>query len=188
LIKKASLTTLAVTTLESPIDGGVVVTPEAIAVDANYVYWGNFGNPAGTSTIFRAKKDGTSPYVLASGLNGVTGISLDATRIYFTTSVNNAVLSVPLGGGMATTISATESGATAIVNDATAVYWLTSSTVRKMTKVGGAITTLSSCNGLAAKSPACGRFGYLAVDATDVYWTDEGTQYGGGAVYTTPKN
>jgi hypothetical protein len=54
--------------------------------------------------------------------------------------------------------------------------------------VGGAITTLSSCIGLDTKSPDCSRFNYLAVDSADVYWTDGGTQYGGGAVYKTPKN
>jgi hypothetical protein len=94
-----------------------------------------------------------------------------------------------IGGGTLKTLSSAESDPGAIVADGSSLYWLGDSTVRKMAKTGGPVTTLATCNNsLMALAPDCGRFRFLALDANNVYWTDSGTQSGGGAVFRVSKN
>jgi len=167
----------------------VVASPQPIATDGTYVYWGNSSGTLGASTVYQANVDGSNPIQLASGLDPISGITVDATTVYFTASLAGIVYSVPIGGGTVTQVATAEGSPGAITADATNIYWLDASTVRKAPKTAGAPTTLSSCNGyLSGVSPYCGRFERIALDATYVYFTDLGTQYGHGAVFRVPKN
>jgi hypothetical protein len=188
-IRAENLSTGLVSTLDLPGDGGtVVIGPSAIAVDGTYVYWGNEAG-AGPSSVYRANKDGSNPIQLATTVDPVEGITVDATNVYFTVDLGGGVYSVPIGGGATTPIATGEANPTDIVTDATSVYWLNGAGVRKAPKSGGPAITLGTCNGnLSTISPYCGRAVSLAVDATYVYWTDEGTQYGHGAVFRVPNN
>ena len=190
MIRRASVATGLVTTLDVPSDAGtVVIAPQVIATDGTYVYWGNASGMIGGSSVYQANVDGSNVIELSPGLDTITGITVDATTVYFTSSISNIVYSVPIGGGATTQLATGEANPGAIANDATSIFWITNNTVRKMAKSGGAPTTISSCNGyLLALSPYCGRFERIALDATYVYVTDLGTQYGHGAVFRAPKN
>jgi sugar lactone lactonase YvrE len=191
LVRRASIATGTLSTVESPPDGGTnPFNPITIAVDATNVYWGNAGTSLGTSSVYQANKtDGSNPIALATGVDPVYGLTIDSTNVYFTAGLAGSVYSVPIGGGTVKLLAGTESNPSAIVADGTSLYWLATSTVRKMAKTGGAITTLATCNGnLAALSPYCGDFRFLVLDANYVYWTDSGTQSGYGAVFRVSKN
>ena len=79
-----------------------------------------------------------------------------------------------------------------IVSDGSAIYWVDDGVVHKMATPSGVpsgtAVTLATCTGLSTVAPDCGRFNGIAVDATYLYWTDEGTSYGGGGVYRVTKN
>jgi hypothetical protein len=191
LVRRASIATGTVTTVETPPDGGTnPFNPISIAVDATNVYWGNAGTSLGTSSVYQANKaDGSNPIALATGVDPVYGLTVDATTVYFTAGLGGSVYSVPIGGGVVKTISSTETNPSSIVADATSIYWLAQSTVRKMAKTGGAITTLASYTGnLPALAPSCGNFKFLVLDANYVYWTDAGTQSGSGSIFRVSKN
>jgi hypothetical protein len=57
-----------------------------------------------------------------------------------------------------------------------------------MKKTGGAVTTVAQAGDLSGIGWALGQPKHLALDATYVYWTDQGTQYGGGGVFRVSKN
>lgn len=117
-------------------------TPDALALDAAYVYWATHDGGA-SFEIGRAPKAGGPAEVLTSGASGYLGLALDATRAYFTRA-DGVVASVPLGGGAPTTIASGESAPTGIAVDTDDVYWIESGSrsLVKAPKIGGARTVL----------------------------------------------
>lgn len=145
----------------------------SIAVDGASVFWTNFDSGGG-QTMRLPKGGGTSVTLASSGTGNPWGISVDATSVYWAIRDQNAVVSVPIGGGAVSTLAAMQPlpGSTAV--DATFLYWTTfgtdgmggSGTVMKVPKSGGTPVTLVS-----GQSP-----GSVAVDATSVYWLSGGVQ------------
>lgn len=111
---------------------------------------------------------------LVSGQNA-NNLVVKATGVYWTAwgaDAGSTVMSLPLGGGVPTTIVAVEGEVSGLAVDATHAYWtevvsdagapLPNSVVMSVPLVGGTPTTIASGQVGA---------GELAVDSTSVYWT-----------------
>ncbi len=149
------------------------------------------------------------PIVLASAEpigTGQAGIAVDATSVYWT---NGDVMKVPIGGGPATTLAVAKTQGPLSV-DATSVYWADSRGLMKVTIAGGPATTLVQRSGdVGALALGAANVYYvagngifkvpleggaptllamadspntLAVDATNVYWTNFGDSGSNGTV------
>lgn len=163
--------------LSVPITGGTPVVlasnqlhPQGIAASASRVYWSS-GDEVKTMPV------GGGPVTLiAGGQSSAGSIVLDATSVYRGNRGDGRIMKAPLSGGDATTLfSPGSSGVIGSLNlalDAENVYWsatgeqLGSGSVMKAPIDGGAATTLAS--GLSS-------WGAVAVDATNIYWTDDVT-------------
>ncbi len=190
-------------------DGGVTTVPVAfdgstpfgnfnggIAVDATYVYWS--GSPGGAvGQIFRANKvDGTGFQALSTiALDGIGGLTIDATNVYFTTfksNNNGAVYSMPLAGGTPAVLFASVTFPLGIASDATSLYWADNFTseIRKGPKAGGTPTTIAKYTGylktLQSSTSSTGNYQNLVVDGTNVYWIDQTPSH--GALLKVSKN
>jgi hypothetical protein len=172
---------------KNPIISGApqVVYPTYVAADASYVYWGNAGQSGTDGSVYRAKLDGTMPVALATGQGPVYGIAIDATNVYFTTT-SGTVSSVPkTSDGSVTPVPLDASGGylLGIVADATDIYWIDEGNerIRHRAKSANAADTFASLQ-LQSIDPYLGEVTYLALDAQHVYWSDNGTQSGHGAV------
>jgi hypothetical protein len=107
--------------------GGPPMLPTAdLAVGAANVYFTS-GPPGGTSGVTTVPSQGGTVRVVyadASGSFTPPGpIAVDATRAYWADG-SDAVFSVPLSGGAATTLATEQNNVVAIAVDETAVYWL----------------------------------------------------------------
>jgi hypothetical protein len=175
-----------------PINGGTVTTlaPASnnllgIAVDATNVYFAE----QGLSKVSKVPIGGGTATQLGNMWNYPIGIAIDSTSVYG--AVNNnwwagngSVQKISINGGSATTLASGLNAPVYIAVDATSVYWTENlvynggtseqgngtGVVKKVPKGGGTVTTLAS--GLNAS-------GGIAVDSTNVYWSEIGTYTNG---------
>ena len=101
--------------------------------------------------------------VLASGSNGLSGLSIDAKYAYF--AADDTIERVPLDGGEPKTLAANQAGAHSLAVDGSHVYWATSTAIARIPKTGGEVETLDDV----ALHPEA-----LAVDSNAVYWSSVG--------------
>ena len=118
--------------------------------------------------------------LLATGLSRPQDISLQAGALYWTDLNLGTVSKISTGGGAVTTLVSGLSAPWGIGTDSTSVYFTYASTVAKVPLGGGSVTTLATS----------GDPYELAVNATDVFWTNPTTQtimkvpVGGGSATT----
>ncbi len=98
--------------------------PWDITVDANHIYWTEFGSLTDSGKVKQASKlDGSNAIEVATGLADPKGIAIDATNIYWVDSYSGKIEKAPIGGGPKTTLATDEKDPLEIVVDATSVYW-----------------------------------------------------------------
>jgi hypothetical protein len=155
-------------------------SPYALAVDAQNLYWTNYGGGA----VMMVPLAGGTPTVLAKGQQHPKFIAVDANKVYWTD--DTTVMSLPLSGGNPTTLASGQITATGIALDAANVYWTnnTGGSVRKVSLTGGPLGTLAQ-----GQSAPCA----IAVNTSVAVWTNN-TTFGsvvvaaldGGAPVTLP--
>jgi len=136
---------------------------EALVVDSRNVYWSatqvSEGPEGGSwAEVMQCPKSGCSSPITLVQNDALGDIAVDDTWVYWTT--RDAIMRVPIGGGMQTTFASTS--AVTIAIDANDVYWTSGNAVQKAPRKGGNATTVVA-------GPAAGG---IAVDGVNVYWTD----------------
>lgn len=76
----------------------------------------------------------TSTVTLASGQGEPNGIAVDATTVYWTSTVDGTVMKIPKSGGTPMMVALGQISPIAIAVDATNVYWTDSSNVMMAAK------------------------------------------------------
>jgi hypothetical protein len=171
--------------LQVGVDGGASVALASdptktfinIATDATSVYWVTQVPSTGIGDVLKVALDGGAPVTLASGQDHPWGIAVDAVNVYWT---GNGVMKAPLSGGPPVALDSTPGGS-GIAVDANYVYWASpvgTGTVMKVPINGGPSTVLASNQA----NPT-----YVAIDATSVYWTNQGFLSNDGSVMKTDK-
>ena len=183
--------TLPAGVASTKVSGAEVVNPKRVAVTASYIVVANAGTSGTNGSVYRYDLNGLNKTLLASGLAPTWGLCVDATNVYFTTNLDNSVWSAPLvAPAPAAALSIAEASPWDIVCDGADLYWVNSGNgqVRTMKKTGGPVTTIAQSGDLSGTGWYLGQPKHLAVDASYVYWTDQGTQSGGGGVFRVSKN
>jgi hypothetical protein len=158
--------------------------PYWVAVDASSIYWSNFTEPGSNQgALMRVGLDGGAVTTLVPtgpGAEAIGAFTVGATGIYWTAV--GSVMRAGLDGSGVTTLASGQSGPGGLAVDAHGIYWVNAGTpvssgdgdpapgtgsVMKANLDGSGLTVLAS--GLDAPSS-------VAVDATSVYWTNQGTE------------
>jgi len=165
--------------------------PDAIAVDAQSVYWNACPDSSKTTgKISKVSINAGGPLAtvttLANGLSCAQRMALGEASVFFTTyAANQNVASVPINGGAVFPI-ATGAGRypRGVAVDSAFVYWADNVELQRAPIGGGSPLPLAQvAGGGTASAPS-----WIALDSANVYWTQssdiEKTPKSGGA--TTP--
>jgi hypothetical protein len=161
--------------------------PVGLAVDGTNVYWTDV-NTNGTYTypsqyvtqtpqysgvIMEAPIGGGTPLMLAWDMVAPEGIAVDATSVYWTNVASGQIMKTSIGKQMVPTTLYTDPTAPhAIAVNATNVFWICEDGTVKTVPLAGA-TTATQVN--FGSLPYSGDTpGGLAVDATNVYYAEDG--------------
>jgi hypothetical protein len=163
-IKKAPKTGGAPKTIASQLEN-----PGGLAVDGTNVYWTSPGSNYFQGAVYKVPLDGGTPVPLAAKETGVRdAIAISATNVYWVqTSLadgggGSAIVTVPIEGGAITQVIASNGP---LATDRTYLYFVDQYRIMKIPLAGGAPVTITIKGNLAP--------GALAVDATNVYWTNQ---------------
>ncbi len=138
--------------------------PSDLVVDAANVYWTGWYD----GTVSKTGISGGPATILASegSYNYASGIAIDASNVYWTEYGSGKIQSVPIGGGTVTTIASGLDGPGILKLQSGSLYCIESGAIIKVDIASGVTTTL------AAGSTSYSIAGDIAMDATNLYWTD----------------
>jgi hypothetical protein len=158
-------------------------SPKIIVTDQNNVYWAAYFS----YTIDKVSKAGGTPTTISSGEVYPSGMAIDSTTLFWADRGFGAgdgyVRRTPLAGGSVTTVvGGLSTRPTAVVVDANRVYF---ATVGDGSAAGGSIEAVA----LGAVDAGAGvplatkqnNPAFMAIDATSIYWSNEGTSVGADA-------
>jgi hypothetical protein len=135
--------------------------PRNLIADEGHLYWMNEGLRAeGKPGIFRVAKSGGQVQTLLEG-KGVEGIAIANGSVYAIVPREEQVLRIPKAGGKAEVVISQHSGLSAIVADASYVYWTSEEGIVRVPHQGGAPKAV-----LTGLSPPVG----LSLDRGTLYW------------------
>jgi hypothetical protein len=131
----------------------------SFTTNTHSLYWTEYCS----GTIKGMGLNGGRVVTLASGLNYVDAIAVDATNLYWLEQ--HSIKKMSVNGGPVTTLASGQGCPIAIAVDSTNVYWTDGCnwTVDKVALSGGPTTTLAS--------GSINPFG-IAVDSTNIFWTE----------------
>jgi hypothetical protein len=161
-----------------------------MVIDSTNAYIGTSqGGP-----LMKVPLSGGPPTTLTSIANGTTALAVDATDVYWTDVGNvgggspdagptGLVRSVPIGGGTPTIVATGQASPLDVAVDDASVYWLNArpGAVMKVPKGGGTPIVLASLSANSLPSE-------IAVDATSVYWTSNGSNVNIATLQRVDKN
>ena len=150
-----------------PLAGGAPVTLSSarsavsIVLHGHDLYW----KDSDTKRIMKMPASGGSAVQLSSDGKTLGGLAVDGTSAYWADPYGGTLTKVPVGGGPSTTLASGFMSTGAVATDGSNLYFTADGAVRKMSVAGGAPVVVAS-----GRTPHS-----VAVDATNVYWTDAGT-------------
>lgn len=150
--------------------------PHDLIVSGGRLYWTNYAQDSGVSSVFSAKIDGSVAMNIASATHA-NRIASDGTSIFFTDFVstienNGIVAKVGIGDGTYTALTSAALSPMGIAVDNSFIYY-----VEGYGDDVGFITALSKSGADAGGSLSSNRLNpvSIAVDATGLAWTENGT-------------
>jgi sugar lactone lactonase YvrE len=148
-----------------------------VAVDSQFAYWTTNGTDGGVFACALAGCPGAKQ--LASNQPNASGISVVPTQVYWTTAVDDGgVFQSALSGGNAVVVASGQGYPQRVATDGTYVYWTAhdAGTINRCPLSGCSTTPQVLVAGMPSPHG-------LMVDATSIYWANEGTTTNGGSVY-----
>lgn len=153
--------------------------PLRLALTSTELYWVTLGDETRTNgQVMHMPLQGGTPTPVASDQLQLGGLALDSTSVYWTTGAN-LLRRAPLGGGTISPVVSTSSPQIVLVANGSA-YWQEygTNTIQSLLLAGGSAALFASSTGGETIQ------GYLAADATTLYWGATTTLYatplGGG--------
>lgn len=136
------------TGLTTLVDGTGLLLPASIAVDTNFIYWGDI---AGTGSIMRASLSGGSWSTIVANQTYPFGIAVYGSHIYWTNCGDNvaatgAIMAADLDGSNVTTLVSNQAHPVGIAVNSSHIYWANANTGEIMAAGldGSNVTTLVS--------------------------------------------
>ena len=158
------------------LNGGPATTlainyPMALALDASFVYYSEMGALTYSGTINRVGKNGGGQVSIAGGQGEPRFIAVNASGVYWLNAWDGRINKTGISGGAITTLVTLASNTwnwaspPIIAADANYLYFIdySNGSIKRIGLNGGTPVTLATSN-----IPVG-----LAVDATNVYWTDQ---------------
>lgn len=161
------------------LDGGSVTdlviasTPTPIrqlALDGAYVYYTN----APSGSVVRVDKSGGVPTTIASGLEGPSDITADASGVYVVESgEKGAITRIPNGVDPAVRLAHDQAEPRSIVLTATEVYWIDGGVFDTATQtfIGAAVMKVSKAGGPPVEVAKADAANALFADGAQLYYT-----------------
>ncbi len=151
-----------------------------LAMGGGKVVW---TNRYGTDHVYKADANGTNVAIVATGNFEPGWVAADATHIYWASYGNATIYKTPIGAGPCTMgnggtcqVLTTANSVYALAIDANNVYFtelVATGAVRKISKNGGAVTTLATGQPVPQT---------IATDGVHVYWGNFGNAAGGTSI------
>jgi hypothetical protein len=163
--------------------------PGQLVLDLDYAYWTNYGSSTTKGSIYRVRKDSLNPTLIADGNETAAwGIATNDTTgtVYWTTQ--NAVSHVSSAlkvSGQATVLASTTGRLRGAALDGSYLYWANyeQNTIMRIN-----VAAAGAQPETVAQAPTVARPNTIVFDATNVYWTNEGTPVASTSPGATPQS
>jgi hypothetical protein len=137
--------------------------PTALALQGGSIFWTDDQN----KRVMAMKLGSHHSTELASGAQGYRNLAVDEAYAYWTDTDAGMVSKVALDGGKPVTLASGQDGPAAIAVDRGQVYWTTRTAVMQLSLHGGTPRSLATD----------GHPVSIALNASSVYWLDEGDRF-----------